>query len=109
MKKLYARSFASWFGGIVFIMPAACFFLTLVLKCMLGRNFLSDNSWSIAGKTGVKESIDFNINPLILFVAVLILLLNTMTVLRLRFETTANRIDCRFSICKSGKTWQSFS
>lgn len=103
IKKLYVHSFASWFVGISLIIPVSCFIVIFVLKHLTGGHFLFDTRWLIPDKMGITASIDFNIKQLILLVLVLILLLNTMTVLCLRFETTANRTDCRFSIRKKWK------
>ncbi len=90
-------------AGALLTLPTLYFILISIMKYVFGWEYLFDVSAPALDKMGIKESIGWNINLLILFGPVLALLLNVLSVLHIHFETTPDKIDCRFSITKSWK------
>lgn len=89
-------------GGLL-TLPALYFIFISIMKYVFGWEYLFDVSAPALEKMGIKESLGWNINLLILFGPVLALFLNVLSILHIHFETTRDKIDCRFSITKSWK------
>lgn len=89
-------------GGLL-TLPALYFIFISIMKYVFGWEYLFDVSAPVLGKMGIKESLGWNINLLILFGPLLALLLNMLSVLHIHIETTRDKIDCRFSITKNWK------
>ena len=103
MKLLTNRSKLVWIAGMFLTIPATYFFLASILKFELNTPGLYDAIEPALLTMGLRENFGWNINLLILFGPVLALLLNVLSVLHIRFETTKEKIDCRVSINKSWK------
>lgn len=103
MKLLIVRSKFIWIAGMLLTIPAFCFFLAAILKFELNTPGLYDAIEPALLAMGLRDNFGFNINLLILFGPVLALLLNVLSVLHIRFETTTEKIDCRVSINKNWK------
>lgn len=93
---------AAW-AGLLLSLPTAYFFLTSFLKFELNAPGLYDAIEPALQSMGLREDFGWNINLLILLGPVLALILNVLSVIHIRFETTKEKIDCRVSINKSGK------
>ena len=93
---------AAWLG-LLLSLPTTYFFLISILKFELDAPALYDTIEPALQSMGLRDGFGFNINLLILFGPVLALLLNVLSVLHIRFETTKEKIDCRVSINKSWK------
>ena len=106
MKKQLSASAWAGIAGLLLVLPAIYFVLISVMAYGFGWRYLFDASWPLLERLGVKESLGWNINLLIIFGPVLALLLNVWRVLHIDFEFTKERIDCRFSLLKS---WQNLA
>ena len=93
---------AAWVG-LLLSLPTAYFFLISFLKFELNTPGFYDAIKPALQSMGLRESFGWNINLLILFGPVLALILNVLSVIHIRFETTKEKIDCQVSIYKSWK------
>ena len=91
---------SSFLIGLLLSLPTAYFILINLLNEM-GYGYLYNASEPMFENLGIRESFGLNINLLIVFGPVLALLLNVLSVLHIRFETTKEKIDCRVSIEKN--------
>ena len=103
MKSITNRSKLIWIAGLFLTIPTCYFFLAAILKYELNTPGLYDTIEPALITMGLRENFGWNINLLILFGPVLALLLNVLSVLHIRFETTKEKIDCRLSIINSWK------
>ena len=103
MKSIISRSKLFWITGLFLSIPTFYFFLASILKYELNTPGLYDTISPALQSMGLHENFGWNINLLILFGPVLALLLNVLSVIHIRFETTKEKFDCRLSINKSWK------
>ena len=102
MKAIEKKNVSSIIGVLLSI-PAIYFIFIAVMKYAFGWNYLFDAAAPVLERLGIKESLGWNINLLILFGPLLAFILNALSVISINFEFTKDRIDCRFSLVKS---WQ---
>ncbi len=103
MQSITSKSKFIWIAGLLLTIPTFYFFLASLLKYEFNTPGLYDVIEPALQSMGLRESVGWNINLLILFGPVLALLLNVLSVIHIRFETTKEKIDCRVSINKSWK------
>ena len=87
--------------GLLLSGPAVYFIFISIMKYWFGSNYLFDAAQPALERMGIKESLGWNINLLILFGPVLALLLNLFSVLKISFQFTKEKIDCHLSVRKS--------
>ena len=85
--------------GMLLSIPTAYFILINVLN-EFGWNGLYDAAQPMLQNLGIRQ-FGWNINLLILFGPVLALLLNGLSVLKIRIQFTKESFDCHLSIAKS--------
>lgn len=86
--------------GTLFAFPAAAFIFISLLKYSLGLPYLFDSAEPLLERIGIKESLGFNINLLILLGPVLALLLNLFAVVKIEWYNEKENFSIKFSIQK---------
>jgi hypothetical protein len=89
--------------GLLLSIPTTWFILISIMKYGFGWNYLFNVTWPVLERWGIKESLGWNINLLIVFGPVLALLSNALLIVKLTIWVTNEAIDCRIAITKS---WQ---
>ncbi len=88
-----------WIGALL-TLPTAYFIFISLLKYGFGIPGLFDSSQALLHNLGIKESLGFNINLLILFGPVIALLLNLFTVLKIEWQNQNDILSIKFYIKK---------
>ena len=88
-----------WIGTLL-TLPTAYFIFISLLKYSQGIPYLFDSAQPFLEKLGIKESLGFNINLLILFGPMIALFLNLFAVLRLEWYNEKESFSVRFYIEK---------
>lgn len=86
--------------GTLLVLPTAYFILISLLKYGLGASYLFDSAQPILEGLGIKESLGFNINLLILFGPLIAMAINLLTVLRIEWRNENEIFSIRLSIQK---------
>ena len=86
--------------GALLIIPAAWFIFISLLKYGLGAPYLFDNSQPFLERLGIKESLGWNINLLILFGPIIALLLNVSSILKMEFVNEKDEFSLRLYVQK---------
>ena len=87
-------------AGTLLAFPTAYFILISSLKYGFGSPFLYDSSQPVWEQMGIKESMGFNINILILFGPLIALFLNLISVLKIEWYNEIENFSVKFSIQK---------
>lgn len=101
MKQPFLSPRIALMAGLLLAVPTAWFILVNLLKFEWNSPYLYDAIEPTLNKLGLKESLGWNINLLILFGPVLALLLNLLSVLRIRIQWKGDFFNCQLSIKKS--------
>ena|SRR2546423_5211903 len=91
--------------GLLFTLPTAYFILISLLKYVFGLPGLFDAAQPILESWGIKESIGWNINLLILFGPLLSLLFNVSSILSLDWQGNREDLNIRIRILKKWNNW----
>ncbi len=86
--------------GTLLAFPTAYFIFISLLKYGLGSSFLYDSAQPLLERFGIKESLGFNINLLILFGPIIALMLNLMSVLKIEWYNEKENFSVRISVQK---------
>ena len=86
--------------GTLLAFPTAYFILISLLKYAFGTPFLFNSAQSLLEQLGIKESLGFNINLLILFGPVIALVINLFAVLKMDWHNETDIFSVKFSIQK---------
>ena len=81
--------------GALLVIPTAWFIFISLLKYGLGAPYLFDNSQPFLERLGIKESLGWNINLLILFGPIIALLLNLFSILKMEFINEKDEFSLR--------------
>ena len=84
MQQTINRKWAVSIGALL-ALPTAFFIFISVLKYALGLPFLFDSTQPLLERLGIKESLGFNINLLLLFGPLIALFLNLFSVLHIEW------------------------
>lgn len=88
--------------SLMLALPTAYFILIAILKYGLGINGPFDSAQPFLERLGIKESLGWNINLLILFGPVIALFISAFQVLSLEWHFTKERFQFNFSIQRKG-------
>lgn len=102
MKQPVTSRYPAFIAGALLMLPAACFFIILILNFQLGYPYLYDAANPFLQSTSISEPPGLNVNLLILFGPVLTLLINVLAVLDLWLDHGKDRITFKSS---AGKKW----
>jgi hypothetical protein len=86
--------------GMLLTLPTAYFIFISILKYGLGIPSLLDSAQPVLEQWGIRESLGFNINLLILFGPMIALFLNLFTVLKIEWYNQKENFSVRFYIEK---------
>ncbi len=86
--------------GILLTLPTAYFIFISLLKYGQGIPYLFDSAQPFLERLGIKESLGFNINLLILFGPMIALFLNLFAVLKIEWYNQRENFSVRFYIEK---------
>ncbi|HEV8079907.1 MAG TPA: hypothetical protein VGP43_04290 [Chitinophagaceae bacterium] len=86
--------------GVPLALPTAYFISISLLKYGMGVPFLYDSAQPLLDKFGIKESLGWNINLLILFGPLIALALNLFSVLRIEWQNERENFSIKLSIQK---------
>jgi len=100
MKQLIINHKLTFALGALFVIPTAWFILISLLKYSLGVPYLFDSTEPLLLKLGIKESLGWNINLLILFGPILALMLNVLSILKIEFDNGKDLFSVRLSFQK---------
>lgn len=106
MKTFNFKSMFAPFLGLLLALPTVYFIFISVMKYVFGWSYLFNVSQPALESWGIKESIGWNINLLILFGPMLAFILNLLSVLHIRLLFTKEKIDCHLSL---NKNWWNIS
>src|SRR5687768_12166162 len=101
MKQISVNPKWALYTGLLLALPSAWFMLISFLKFELGYEYLFDSIAPALERWGVKESLGFNINLLILFGPVIALALNVLSILRIQWSNAADHFSIHFFVKKS--------
>ncbi len=87
-------------AGALFAFPAAYFILISLLKYAFKAPHLFDAIQPLLEKLGIRQSLGWNINLLILFGPLIAFLLNLLAVLKFEWYNEREKISMKFSIEK---------
>ena len=99
MRQTINRKWAVSIGALL-ALPTAFFIFISVLKYALGLPFLFDSTQPLLERLGIKESLGFNINLLILFGPLIALFLNLFSVLHIEWLNEKEIFSFKVSIEK---------
>jgi hypothetical protein len=100
MKQLIINRKFTFTLGALFLIPTAWFILISLLKYGFGVPYLFDSTEPLLEKLGIKESLGWTINLLILFGPSLALMLNVLSILKIEFDNGKDLFSVRLSIQK---------
>ena len=86
--------------GALLAFPTAYFIFIALLKYGVGSSYLFDSAKPFLERLGIKESLGWNINLLILFGPLIALGLNLLSVLRIEWQNEKENFVLRLSIQK---------
>lgn len=89
------------FAGTLLALPTACFIFISLLKYALNMPFLYDAAQPMLEKLGIRESLGWNINLLLLFGPFAALLLNLATILQFEWNNEKDGFSMKFTFQKS--------
>lgn len=99
MQQTINRKLALSIGAILAI-PTAYFIFISLLKYGLGLPFLFDSTQPLLERLGIKESLGFNINLLILFGPLTALILNLISILKIELYNEGQSFSVKVFIEK---------
>ena len=99
MKQLTKQKWITW-TALLLSMPAAYFFLINLLREVFGVSGPYDAIDPFLQRTGIRESLGWNINLLILLGPVAACLLSVFQVLKIKWQFTKEQFEFNFSIRK---------
>src|SRR5690242_7679044 len=102
MKRIAIKAGPSAIIGLLLSLPTGWVVVISVCQYVFGWDYLFDAEAPMVERLGI-HSAGWIFTLLILVGPVLALVLNVLSVLHISFETTKDRIDCRFTISKSWK------
>lgn len=86
--------------GTLLAFPTAYFIFISLLKYVLGAPYLFDSTQPLLEKLGIKHSLGWNINLLILFGPMVALMLNLLAVVKTKWHNERELFAIKFSIEK---------
>ncbi len=86
--------------GVLLALPTVYFIIISLLKYGMGVPSLYDSAQPLLEQLGIKESLGWNINLLILFGPLIALALNLFSVLKIEWYSDKEIFSLRFSIQK---------
>lgn len=95
----------SFAAGLLFTLPTAYFILASILKYIFGFPTLFDATQSMLESWGIKESIGWNINLLILFGPIIALLLNLTAILTVEWQSVKDELLVHLRFQKRKNNW----
>lgn len=101
MKLFNLKPWLASIVGALLVLPTAYFIIISLMKYELGQPYLFDVAFPILERLGIKKSIGWNINLLILFGPVVAFAFNLLSVMGIRFLADRKHITCELSIDKS--------
>ncbi len=99
MQHTISRKWATAFGTLL-VFPTAYFIFISLLKYALGLPYLFDSAHPVLENLGIKESLGWNINLLILFGPLIALVLNLFSVLKIEWFSERENFSIKLSIQK---------
>jgi len=84
----------------VLAFPTAYFIIISLCKYVFGSAYLFDSAQPMLERMGIKESLGWNINLLILFGPLAALVVNLLSVLRIEWHNTRDHFSIKFFIEK---------
>jgi hypothetical protein len=100
MKQIVVNRKLAFSFGVLLAFPTAYFIFIALLKYGLGSSYLFDSAQPFLERTGIKESLGWNINLLILVGPFIALGLNLHSVLRIEWQNEKENFVLRLSIQK---------
>ena len=100
MKPIVINTNKVFWIGTLLSLPTAYFIFISLLKYGLGIPSLLDSAQPVLERWGIKESLGFNINLLILFGPLIGMLINLFAVLKIEWENETEIFSLRFSLQK---------
>jgi len=100
MKQLTSKSTVLTIAGLFLAIPTAYFIFISVMKYIFGINAPFDSLQPILERMGIRDSIGWNINLLILFGPVLAVMLTAFQILSIKWEFTKYKFHFHFTIHK---------
>jgi hypothetical protein len=99
MKQVIKQSWITW-AALLLSLPTGYFILIAVLKYGMGINGPFDSATPLLESMGIKKSLGWNINLLILFGPAVACLLTIFQVLKIKWEFSGEHFRFHFTIRK---------
>ncbi len=99
MKQIVKQRWITW-TALLLALPAAYFILINILKEVFGVTGLYDATEPLLQRLGIRESLGWNINLLILLGPVAACLLTIFQVLKIKWQFTKEQFEFHFAIRK---------
>ena len=100
MKQITVNRKLAFSFGAILAFPTAYFIFIALLKYGVGYSYLFDNTQPFLERLGIKESLGWNINLLILFGPLIALTLNLFSILKIDWYNEKENFSVRLSIQK---------